>query len=98
MNCQPVVGQQAATGFMETPFSLLTVNTSDLVNGVETFNCAAILDLSGLDYSCLTFDGSITASVNITAYCKIFDVCFLCNHAVSTVKCFHRNMTCLMGW
>ena len=71
MNGQSVVGQQAATGFMETSFSLLTVNTSDLVNGVETFNCTATLDLSGADTnSCLNFDGSIYASVDVTAYCK----------------------------
>ena len=76
MNGRPVVGQQAATGFMETSFSLLTVNTSDLVNGVETFNCTATLDLSGVDDPCYRMDGSISASVDITAYCKTFVVCF----------------------
>ena len=84
-NGQPVVGQQAATDFMEAPFSLLTVNTSDLVNGVETFNCTATLDLSGADRnSCMDFDGSISASVNITAYCKY-------SHLTS----FHRQVCCL---
>ena len=81
MNGQPVVGQQAATGFMETSFSLLTVNTSDLVNGVETFNCTATLDLSGVDSAgCMTFDGSISASVDITVYCKPLKlgVCLFC--------------------
>ena len=77
MNGQPVAGQQAATGFTETPFSLLIVNTSDLVNGVKTFNCTATLDLSGVDRSCYTMDSSISASVNITAYCKTLDVSFV---------------------
>ena len=84
MNGQPVVGQQVATGFMETSFSLLTVNTSDLVNGVETFNCTAALDLSGADRnSCWNFYGSISASVNITAYCKSCDV-FITMYALSS--------------
>ena len=59
-NGQPVVGQQAATGYMETPFSILTISTSELTNGVEVFACTANLE---------TRD-PISSTISIAAYCE----------------------------
>jgi len=63
-NGQPVVGQQAATEHMETPFSLLTMATSELTNGVEIFTCTANLEMND----------PISYAINITAYCEYINI------------------------
>jgi len=49
---------------METPFSLLTMATSELTNGVEIFTCTANLEMND----------PISYAINITAYCEYINI------------------------